>query len=242
MTVTLVIPAYNEEQRLGVFLARVAHYAAQHPGAFHEIIVVDDGSSDQTVAVARRFAPQLPQLRIISHVQNRGKGAAVQTGVLAAKAELIIFMDADGATDIAELPKMLMALQDHDIGVGNRWLKQSEAKRSSWFRHVAGATYRRYMQLFGIGNVDTMCGFKGYRREAARDLFTELLEPRWLFDAEVAYKAKRRGWRVANFPIQWRSIDGSKLSAMTLLATAWEILPLMLRIHRHERRRSSTVQ
>ena len=232
MTVTLVIPAFNEERRLRPFLERIAAFVQAHPTQLHEILVVDDGSTDRTAKTAREFTGQLPQLRVISHPTNRGKGAAVQTGVLAADGDLIIFMDADGATDIAELPKMIAALEKNDVAVGNRWLKESRTQRSSWFRHIAGATYRRYMQLFGIGEVDTMCGFKGYHRAVARALFAHLLEERWLFDAEIAYKAHRAGYRIANFPIQWQSVEGSKLSALTLLKTAWQILPLMRRINR----------
>lgn len=234
MTATLVIPAYNEEKRLLPFLASIVEYVSTQPDQLHEIIVVDDGSSDTTADVARKFTEQLPMLRVISYKPNRGKGAAIQAGVQAATSEVVIFMDADGATDITELPKMLSALTDHDVAVGSRWLKESNAKRSSWFRHIAGATYRRYMQLFGIGDIDTMCGFKGYRLSVAQDLFRDLLETRWLFDTEVAYKAIRRGYSIANFPIKWESKDGSKLSTTALLKTAFEIWPLMRKIKRQE--------
>ncbi len=237
MTATLLIPAYNEEKRLQPFLASIVTYTHLHPNQLTEIIVVDDGSSDATADVARKFAEELPMLRVISYQPNRGKGAAIQAGVREATSELVIFMDADGATDITELPKMLRALADHDVAVGNRWLKESQTRRSSWFRHIAGATYRRYMQLFGIGEIDTMCGFKGYRLSVAQDLFKDLLESRWLFDTEIAYKAIRRGYRIANFPIQWESKDGSKLSTGALLKTAFEIWPLIRKIKHQERSR-----
>lgn len=237
MSATLVIPAYNEAGRLRPFLASVAAYHKEHPRDISEIIVVDDGSTDTTAAVARQFTALLPQLDVISYAGNRGKGAAVKKGVLAARGDTIIFMDADGATAIDEFPKMQQALQGHDIAVGSRWMRASQAQRSSFFRHLAGWAYRRYMKLFGIGEIDTMCGFKGYQRHVARDLFTNLLEERWLFDTEIAYKAVVRRYHINNFPIRWESKEGSKLSGRTLLATAFQIWPLIQRIKQQEARR-----
>lgn len=234
MSVTIVIPAYNEEVRLAPFLKSIVLYCVAHPHDISEIIVVDDGSRDTTAHAAQSFVNVLPRLRVISYSPNRGKGHAVKTGVMAAQSDVIIFMDADGATPIDELPKMLAALRDHDIAVGSRWMRTSETARSSWFRHFAGLVYRHYMQLYGIGEIDTMCGFKGYRAHVARDLFNSLIEPRWLFDTEIAYKAAVRRYRVKNFPIHWESKEGSKLSGLTLLKTAFQIWPLIRKIKRQE--------
>src|SRR3989344_1237809 len=185
MKTSLVIPAYNEEARLGAFLASVASFSAAHPQLIHEIIIVDDGSRDQTKRIAERYQSELP-LKVIAHSANRGKGAAVQTGVMAATGDYIIFMDADGATPITELPKMLAALRNHQIGIGNRWLPGANTQHLAPLRRLSGWLYRHYMALFGLGAIDTMCGFKGYRRVVARALFARLTEERWLFDTEVA--------------------------------------------------------
>lgn len=236
MSSTLIIPAYNEEQRLQPFLQSIVLYLQKFPHALDEIIVVDDGSSDATTTVAKSFQARLPQLRVISYQPNRGKGAAIQAGVAEAKGDLIIFMDADGATAIDELPKMVAALTNHDIAIGSRWMNSSHVARSSFFRHIAGVVNRRYMQALGLGEIDTMCGFKGYHQHVARDLFSDLLEPSWLFDTEVAYKAIRRKYRIANFPIRWVSKEGSKLTAVTQLKVAFQIWPLIRKIKRQEAR------
>lgn len=225
MSLSLIIPAYNEAKRLEPFLASVVAYQAKYPEQIYEVIVVDDGSSDRTAAIAANFP-----VKLLKHFQNRGKGAAVQTGVRAARGDYIVFMDADGATPITELPKMISALRDHDIAIGSRWLPGAKTERHSSLRKLSGWVYRTYMALFGLGHIDTMCGFKGYRQAAAKDLFKDLIEDRWLFDAEIAYKAVKRGYSIKNFPIKWESKDGSKLDTMTLLKTAFQIWPLINKI------------
>lgn len=230
MKISLVIPAYNEEERINPFLKSIVDLNNNNPLILHEIIVVDDGSSDKTISVAESFKSHLPQLKVIPHEKNKGKGAAVQTGVLSATGEGIVFMDADGATPITELPKMVEALHEAQIGVGNRWMKGAQTERHSLLRRISGWVYRMYMSLFGLGKIDTMCGFKGYRKNIARELFINLLEPRWLFDTEIAYKSVQRKYTVKNFPIKWESKDGSKLDTKTLLKTAFQIWPLISRI------------
>ncbi len=232
--VSLIIPAYNEVGRLDLFLKSVAEWS-ETKALISELIIVDDGSIDKTSEVAYSFLGRLPKLKVIKHASNQGKGAAVQTGVMAAQGDLIIFMDADGATPISDLPIMIQALAKADIGVGNRWMLGAKTERHSILRRLSGHIYRRYMGLYGLGDVDTMCGFKGYRRAAARNLFSDLLEKRWLFDSEIAYKAVCRGYSVSNFPINWTSMDGSKLDIITLLKSAFNIWPLLKKIKKRER-------
>ncbi|OGY32249.1 MAG: hypothetical protein A3C02_04605 [Candidatus Andersenbacteria bacterium RIFCSPHIGHO2_02_FULL_45_11] len=236
-TVSLVIPAYNEEQRIVPFLASIAEYAKNNPGNITEVIVVDDGSSDATSAVGAKAGTVISGFRVIQHDQNQGKGAAVQTGVLEARGDYIIFMDADGATDIAELPKIIAALENVDIAVGNRWMAGAQTERHSLLRTLSGFMYRNYMALFGLGAIDTMCGFKGYKANVARDLYRDLQEKRWLFDTEIAYRAVKRGYSIKNFPIKWESKDGSKLDTATLIKSALNILPLVQDIKKQERDR-----
>jgi len=226
---SLIIPAYNEEQRLPGFLSSIAKWHNTNPNTIFEIIIVDDGSTDQTSSIARSFADRLP-IQLIKLDPNQGKGAAVQRGVIKAKAEYIVFMDADGATDISELPKMITALSKSDIAIGNRWLPGAKTERHSFLRKLSGWTYRRYMTLFGLGAIDTMCGFKGYRKHVAQKLFSNLQEKRWLFDTEVAYKAVKSNHSITNFPITWESKDGSKLDTKTLVKSALQIWPLIQKI------------
>lgn len=228
MTTSLIIPAYNEEKRLGIFLQSVVDYLNQQQD-INEIIVVDDGSIDATVSVAEKFSHRLP-LRILKHAINKGKGAAVRTGVMDARSDYVIFMDADGATPITEFPKMTDTLKEAQVAIGNRWMAGSQTQRHSSLRKLSGFIYRQYMGLFGLGQIDTMCGFKGYHSAVARKLFSNLQEERWLFDAEIAYKAVRSGHTIKNFPITWESKDGSKLDTKTLIKTAFQIWPLIRKI------------
>lgn len=233
-SVSLIIPAYNEEERIVPFLASIAAYTKENPDFLSEVIVVDDGSKDKTAQVAKEAGKGIPNLQVISLNPNQGKGAAIRAGVLAAKGDSIVFMDADGATGIDELPKMIAALQSSDIAVGNRWMEGARTERHSLLRQLSGFLYRTYMKLFGLGNVDTMCGFKGYKKEVAKDLYKDLKEKRWLFDTEIAYRAVRRGYTVHNFPIAWESKDGSKLDTVTLIKSALQIFPLILKIRKEE--------
>lgn len=230
MSTSLIIPAFNEEHRLNPFLRSVLQYLRRHPKELKEIIIINDGSTDATATILRYYQTKIDRLKVLTHATNQGKGAAVRTGILAAQGDLLIFMDADGATPISELPKMTAVLDKADIGIGNRWLKGAKTARNSWIRQFSGWINRIYMRLLGLGAIDVMCGFKGYRRKVALDLFTDLQEKRWLFDTEIAYKAKLHGYTIANFPIRWTSQDGSKLSTFTLIKSAFKIWPLIRRI------------
>lgn len=232
MTISIVIPAYNEEKRLPPFLSTVLDYAANEQ-RISEILVVDDGSTDATPSYVRGQMESHANLRLVSLSPNKGKGAAICEGVMAANADYIVFIDADGATKIDQLSKMISAFEEGaDVAVGNRWLKGADVHRSTVFRHVSGWLNKTYMSFFGLGDIDTMCGFKGYKREVARDLFSNLLENRWLFDTEIAYKAVKKHYSIKNFPVTWESIDGSKLDTKTLIASGLSILPLILKINR----------
>lgn len=227
---SLIIPAYNEEKRVAPFLASLALYVKNHPDDIAEIIVIDDGSNDNTAIIANEAGASLAGFRLISHEKNQGKGAAVQTGVMAATGEMIVFMDADGATDIGQLPNMISALNQSDIAIGNRWMCGAQTQRHSLLRAVSGLLYRNYMALFGLGNIDTMCGFKGYQANVAKSLYDNLQEKRWLFDTEIAYRAVKSNYSINNFPIRWESKDGSKLDIATLITSALKIFPLIRRL------------
>ena len=240
MSLSLVIPAYNEEKRIVPFLESIAAYGVAHPGQISEVLVVDDGSTDATLDVSKRAGAGILGFAVISQPQNMGKGAAVKAGVMAASGDDVVFMDADGATDISQLPKIITALEGYDIAIGSRWLTGSIMERHSALRALSGYLNRAYMRMFGFGDIDTMCGFKGYKKEVAQDLYKDLQENRWLFDTEIAYRAIRRGYRIHNFPIEWESKDGSKLDTKTLIMSALAIFPLIMRIDKQERARKPT--
>lgn len=237
MKLSLIIPAYNEEERIVPFLLSIATYCTNNPDQISEVIVVDDGSKDATALVAKAAGAAIPGMRVISLSPNQGKGAAIQRGVMESQGDIVVFMDADGATDIMELPKMIEALKNADVAIGNRWMDGAVTQRHSPLRAISGFVYRNYMKLFSLGDIDTMCGFKGYKIFVAKDLYKDLREMRWLFDTEIAYRAVQRGYAIKNFPIVWESKDGSKLDTFTLLKSAVQIFPLIRSIWAEERRR-----
>lgn len=233
--ISVVIPAYNEENRLRPFIHSLILYNEKHPDHIHELIVVDDGSEDATASIAREMISPLPYGFVISLPVNQGKGAAVRAGVKASTGTHIVFMDADGATDISQISNMIAALEHTDIAVGNRWMQGSHSIRHSFVRRCSSWAHHIYMRMFGLGDIDVMCGFKGFSRQTALDLFDDLHEQRWLFDTEIIYKALLRGYSIHNFPILWTSKKGSKLTGRTLVVSALNILPLIHRVRKKER-------
>lgn len=231
MTVSLIIPAYNEERRLPAFLQELSAFNEKHRSLLDEVLVVDDGSADRTANIAQSFADRLP-LRIIRFPRNRGKGAAVRAGVLEARSDTVIFMDADGATSPDELPKLVRALEHAPIVVGNRWMHGSRVEERETFRALSGWVYRTYVGFFGLRDVDTMCGFKGFRRNVACALFDRLYDERWLFDMEVMLRARRRGHAIASIPITWTSKHGSKVRPSVLVRSCVQIPFLAARVRR----------
>lgn len=236
MSVSIIIPAYNEETRLPAFLQELTRFHADHASTLTEVLVVDDGSSDGTESAAAAFAGLLP-VRVIRLPRNRGKGAAVQAGVQAATGDAIIFMDADGATGPAEIPKLLAVLSRAPIAVGNRWIAGATVAERAAFRAFSGWVYRTYVGLFGLKNIDTMCGFKGFRRAVARELFAHLRDERWLFDTEIMLRARLRRLPIGHVPIAWTSKHGSKLRPSVLVQSLLRIPLLALAVWREERGR-----
>lgn len=230
MTVSLIIPAYNEEERLPRFLEALATFLAANPNLLQEVLIVDDGSHDRTTEVATRFRDRLPGFRVLRHSQNRGKGAAVQLGVNAARSDAVLFIDADGATAPQELPNIIAHLDHAPIVVGHRWTTGAVAHGQTPLRSISSHMLRLSMTIFGLGDTDTMCGCKAFRRDIAVRLFHPLLSGRWLFDQEVLFRARLLGIPTANIPIHWTSQRGSKLRLSTLVRSALELPVLLLRV------------
>ena len=213
---SFVVPAYNEEARLGDSLARLIGFSERQPYSV-EIIVVDDGSTDGTAALVRDAGGQPAAsvtLRVIQHERNRGKGAAVRTGALAAAGETILYLDADLATSPEETPKLLEALHaGADVAIGSRIRPGGGDMRASQpaSRRIGGrlfAVVRRRLLLADVE--DTQCGFKAFRRSAAQALFSRQQLDGWAFDAEILYLAQRLGFSVRQVPIEWHHVEGSR--------------------------------
>jgi dolichyl-phosphate beta-glucosyltransferase len=195
----VVIPSYNEEGRLPPTLARIGEYLAEQDYE-SEILVVDNASSDRTSEVARQAgATVLAEPR-------RGTGAAVRTGMLAARGEYILFSDADLSTPIEEVEKLLAELRaGADVAIASRGLPESNlVKRQPWYRELVGRTGNLLVRMMAVrGIADTQCGFKLFPREIARRVFPAQRLTGAAFDVEVLFIVRHAGWKIAEVPVTW---------------------------------------
>lgn len=228
-SLSVVIPAYNEEARLGPTVERVLAYLAAR-GGDTELVVVDDGSKDGTAALARAGGA-----RVIVQPANRGKGAAVRTGMLAATGSRVLFSDADLATPIEELAKLEARLDaGDDVAIGSRALRDSDIRvRQHWMRESMGRGFNLIVRALLLGGIrDTQCGFKLFTREAAQDLFGRATIDGFAFDVEILWLARGR-FRVVEVPVVWRHVEESKVSPGTDAARMFaDIVRLRLRHRR----------
>jgi dolichyl-phosphate beta-glucosyltransferase len=212
--ISLVIPAYNEADRVPATLSRVREYfdALDEP---YEVLVVDDGSQDRTVPIVEAAAAEWPQLKVICLPVNSGKGAAVRAGMLAARGEHRAFSDADLSTPIEELPRLRERLEgDYQVAIASRALPGSSVEvHQPGRREMMGRAYNRILRLVALpGLHDTQCGFKVFTAEAAVACFEPLRTMRFGFDAEVLLRARRHGWQVAEVAVRWEHKEDSRVS------------------------------
>ncbi len=213
-TLSIVIPAFNEEGRLAPTV-RGAVACARERGAGAEVIVVDDGSRDGTSALVQHLAAELPEVRLVRLAANHGKGYAVRSGVLNATGELVLFADADGATPWDQLARLEAAVTaGADVAIGSRALGSAETQvQARWYRRLIGRTFHGFVELLTVrGFRDTQCGFKLFRGPVAQDLFARMLMDGFSFDVEVLLMAQRGGHRVAEVPVNWVHQPGSRVS------------------------------
>ncbi len=242
-SLAIVLPAYNEESRLGPALDELFAYLCSAPSGdlpdLVSVLVVDDGSTDGTAALVRarpEFTVEgaassrrgCPALALLT-VPHGGKGSAVRAGMLAADAGALVFADADMATPPDQLAKLVEALETSDVALGSRIQPDGSDMRVSQprFRRLVGRLFRFAAQLWVTGPVkDTQCGFKGFRRAAARDLFSHLRITSIAFDADLIYLARRRGYRIAVVAVVWADRRGSRMHARPALAlrVAWDLV------------------
>jgi dolichyl-phosphate beta-glucosyltransferase len=254
-SLTLVLPAFDEAERIGPALDELFGYLHRRgsdardgaPGSATlpdriDVLVVDDGSTDETAELvsARPEAQRTgdapaPELRVIT-VPHGGKGAAVRAGMLAADTDLIVFADADMATPPDMIPLIVEALDGHDVALGSRIQPDGSDMRKSqpWYRRLLGQGFHVLASIWVVGPVkDTQCGFKAFTRDAAHDLFARQKVTSIVFDVELVYLARRRGYRMAVVPIRWSDRRGSRMRARPGLAlrVAWDLFRIPL-IHR----------
>lgn len=224
---SIVIPAHNEESRLPGTLEQVFHFLEKQPYT-SEVIIVENGSMDKTFEVAQQFAEAHPTFRVIQ--SERGKGAAVQRGMLEAQGEYHFMCDADLSMPVDEIVKFIPpALQGFDIAIGSREAKGSVRYNEPRYRHLGGRGINFIIQLLILpGLNDTQCGFKCFRAEVARELFKKQTLHGWSFDIELLHIARRHGYQVREIPIHWYHFADSKISA---LRDAIRMIQDIFRIH-----------
>ena len=213
---SLVIPAFNEGNRIGQTLSEVLQYLnTSAPGS--EVIVVDDGSSDTTASVVRDVfaASDGTEQRLIENSTNRGKGAAVRDGLRAATRPIALFSDADLSTPIAEAPKLIEPIERNelDVAFGSRALnRRLIGNRQAWYREQGGRVFNLLVRVgTGLPYWDTQCGFKAFRMSAFRPILDDARSDGFGFDVELLYLARNAGLRMREIPVRWDHNDGSKL-------------------------------
>jgi dolichyl-phosphate beta-glucosyltransferase len=214
VTLSLVIPAYNEEPRLPAGMARLDRAVAMGSidPATTELVVVDDGSTDQTSATARDLLSGYPHVQSVRFEHNRGKGAAVRAGVAVANAPLIAFADADMAIDPAQTPLFVGALERSDMAIGSRAARGASVDRPSISRSVMNRAFNRFVNLLTrVSLDDTQCGFKAFRAPVARLLFHCSVTERMAFDVEILSLARWLGLSIDQVPVQWLRVGGSRV-------------------------------
>jgi dolichyl-phosphate beta-glucosyltransferase len=232
LTLSIVIPAYNEERRLPSTLDAVLAWLDHEARADVEVIVVDDGSRDNTAAIAEARACQDSRLRVLRNPVNHGKGYAVRHGMLAARGDWILFSDADLSAPIGELPKLILAAEKNgaDIAIGSRGIDRSLiGVHQSLGRELSGIFFNRVMRLMtGLPFLDTQCGFKLYRRAAAQRVFPLQRLDGFSFDVEDLFIAKAIGLKTVEVPVKWNNVEGTKVSLAQGVQSFLDLLRIRL--------------
>jgi dolichyl-phosphate beta-glucosyltransferase len=235
---SLVLPAYNERNRIEGCLQSVADWLRARPGGWDwEVILVDDGSTDGTGEKARRLALEIGlPLEILRHEKNRGKGAAIRTGVLASSGNPVLVSDVDLSTPLTEWVKLAERLPTNPVSIGSRGLGEDLVRlKQPFHRRLLGKAGNLLVRLLAVPGIhDTQCGFKLFRGDVARDLFGRARIDGFAYDMEILFLARRLGFSIAEVPVLWFNSLESKVSVLRdSLRTLWDLLRLRW-IHRRQ--------
>jgi dolichyl-phosphate beta-glucosyltransferase len=212
-SISVIIPAYNEEQRIVPTVSRISEYLKDN-WRDYEIMVVDDGSTDGTARAVEELSGGLPNVSLLRSERNRGKGSAVKNGVLSSRGDLLLISDADLSTPIEEMEKLLAFTDEgFDIVVGSRGLRASELEmRQPWYREGMGRAFNVLVRVLLMGGIkDTQCGFKLFRGDVARKVFEKSRIEGFSFDVEVLFLAGKMGCGIKEVPIRWINSPASKV-------------------------------
>lgn len=214
LDLSIVIPAYNEDERIGGTLEKVHQYLETKPFS-SELIVVDDGSADRTPDLLREAAARFASIRVLRNEPNRGKGFSVRRGVLEARGERVLVTDADLSAPIEEADKLQAALDSAgaDAAVGSRALQRELiGVHQPWLRETAGRCFNLLVRLFtGLKIHDTQCGLKLFRRSATRRAFELQQTTGFGFDPELLFLIERLGGKVVEVPVRWNDNPATKV-------------------------------
>ena len=211
---SIVIPAYNECARIQETFERVMS-CVQERGWDAEVLVVDDGSTDDTVAVVQRWMEKYDRLHLVKNAGNRGKGYSVRNGLLQAAGDVVMFTDADLSAPMEEAERLVAAIeQGADVAIGSRWLdKQKQTVHQPLYRRFFGRCFNKVTRLvIGLPFHDTQCGFKAFRREAAQTIFRLQTIERWGFDPEILFIARKLKYKIVEVPVTWGHDERSRMS------------------------------
>lgn len=229
MRLSVIIPAYNEEKRLPITLREVNKYLKRQDFE-SEIIVVSDGSTDKTVKVTKNLMAEINNLRVLEFEKKRGKGFGVKQGILEAKGDFRVFMDADNSTTIDQVEKMWPEFeQGFDVVLGSRDIKEALiAVPQPWFRRKLGDIFNLIVQVIsGLWGIwDTQCGFKGFTKKAAVDIFSKSVIDGFAFDVEVLMLAKKMGYRFKEIPVVWINDPQSKVKFKSMVNMLIDVLKI----------------
>jgi dolichyl-phosphate beta-glucosyltransferase len=223
---SVIIPAYNEENRLPKTLRKVHEYLSKQSYDY-EILVVNDGSKDRTGEVVENLKYEMRNLKLIDNKKNCGKGCVVRQGMLQAQGEYRVFMDADNATSVDHIEKMIPYFQQgHSVVIGSRDMQGAIiAVPQSWVRRRLGDVFNLIVQIIaGLWGVwDTQCGFKGFTAKSAQDIFSRTTIDRWAFDVEALVIAKKLGYKIKEVPVTWINDPESKVKLKGMIKMLLEV-------------------
>jgi glycosyltransferase involved in cell wall biosynthesis len=231
---SIIIPAYNEADRLPLTLIDLDRHLTSSEYSY-EILVVNDGSTDATGEIVRRFIPMIKNLKLVDNADNQGKGAVVRLGMMSAKGNLRLFMDADNSTSIVEFEKMLPYFKEsYDIVIGSRAVRGAKMRPPQpVYKQLAGRLGNLFIQALILkGLWDTQCGFKCFTEEAAERLFPLGKINDWAFDAEILALARAAGYKIKEMPVFWVNHPKSHVRFASYFRVLWEVVKIWWRLRR----------
>jgi dolichyl-phosphate beta-glucosyltransferase len=214
LTYSIVLPAFNESERISTTLEKI-FAQAQRSGWQLEVIVVNDGSTDDTARIVHEYAVAHSELQLIENPGNRGKGYSVRNGMLHAHGDVLLFSDADLSSPIGEAEKLFAAIAGGaDIAIGSRWLDAKlQVRRQPLYRQLFGRMFNVALRLIlGLNFMDTQCGFKAFTRTAAQSIFPLQKIERWGFDPELLYLARKQRLKIQEIPVAWSHREGTRIN------------------------------